>query len=216
MAAAVKPRIIAEDNKGRKASKEFRRQQLIDATIDCLAEHGYSDTTLAGVSDRAGLSRGIINFHFESKENLLIATLQFLADEYAANWKDAVAKAGENPVEQLRALVHADFNRNVNTRRKLAAWCAFWGEARSRPTYNALCGARDAAYQELVRKLCRQIAEETHHPGDSDVIALSLESLLEGLWLRMMLAPQDIKLDRARDAAMEFLRNAFPKHYPRE
>ncbi len=216
MAVAAKSKTDVDDNKGRKASKEFRRQQLIDATIDCLAEFGYSATTLAGVSDRAGLSRGIVNFHFESKENLLIATLQFLADEYAANWKDAVAKAGDNPVEQLRALVHADFNRTVNTRRKLAAWCAFWGEARSRPTYNALCGARDAAYQELVRKLCRQIAREARHPGDSDIIALSLDSLLEGLWLRMMLAPQDIKLDLAREAAMEFLRNAFPNHYPRE
>jgi AcrR family transcriptional regulator len=204
-----------DENKGRKASKEFRRQQLIDATIDCLAEHGYSAATLADISDRAGLSRGIVNFHFESKDNLLIATLQFMADEYGGNWKNAVAKAGDNPVEQLRALVNADFDRKVNTRRKLAAWCAFWGEARSRPTYNALCGARDAAYQALVRNLCRQITAEGGYPGDPDVVALSLDSLLEGLWLRMMLAPQDIKIETAREAALEYLRRVFPRHYPR-
>lgn len=216
MAATPRAKTVADDNKGRKASKEFRRQQLIDATIDCLAERGYADTTLADVSDRAGLSRGIVNFHFESKENLLIATLQFMADEYAANWRDAVAKAGDDPVQQLLALVNADFNRSVNTRRKLAAWCAFWGEARSRPTYNALCGARDAAFNALIRKLCHAINDDGNYAGDAEKIALSLDSLLEGLWLRMTLAPQDLKHETARDAVLEFLRNAFPSHYPRE
>ncbi len=216
MVVTPRPKPAVDDNKGRKASREFRRQQLIDATIDCLAERGYSDTTLADVSDRAGLSRGIVNFHFESKDNLLIATLQTLADEYASNWKDAVAKAGDDPVKQLLALVHADFNRTVNTRRKLAAWCAFWGEARSRPTYNALCGARDAAYNALIRKLCRAINDDGNYAGDPEKIALSLDSLLEGLWLRMTLAPQDLKHETARDAALEFLRNTFPAHYPRK
>src|SRR5919109_4630275 len=75
------------DKKGRKASKEARRQQLIEATIDSLAKRGYSETTMADVADGAGLSRGIVNFHFESKEKLLVATLQYMADEYARHWR---------------------------------------------------------------------------------------------------------------------------------
>ena len=57
------------EKRGRKASKETRRQQLIEATIDSLAKRGYSETTMADVADGAGLSRGIVNFHFESKES---------------------------------------------------------------------------------------------------------------------------------------------------
>ena len=63
------------EKRGRKASKETRQQQLIEATIDSLAKRGYSETTMADVADGAGLSRGIVNFHFESKEKLLVATL---------------------------------------------------------------------------------------------------------------------------------------------
>ena len=133
------------DRKGRKASKETRRQQLIEATIDSLAKRGYSETTMADVADGAGLSRGIVNFHFESKENLLVATLQYMADEYSAHWRVALAKAGDDPARQLAGLVAADFDRAICTKRKLAAWCAFWGEAKSRPTYQVLCGARDEA-----------------------------------------------------------------------
>src|SRR5512144_3072817 len=83
------------DKKGRKASKETRRQQLIEATIDSLAKRGYSETTMADVADGAGLSRGIVNFHFESKEKLLVATLQYMADEYSQHWRAALQNAGD-------------------------------------------------------------------------------------------------------------------------
>jgi TetR/AcrR family transcriptional repressor of bet genes len=63
----------------RKASKEMRRQQLIEATIDTLATKGYAATTLADVAKAAGLSGGIVNFHFETKDKLLVETLRQLA-----------------------------------------------------------------------------------------------------------------------------------------
>ena len=148
------------ERKGRKASKETRRQQLIEATIDSLAKRGYSETTMADVADGAGLSRGIVNFHFESKEKLLVATLQYMADEYSQHWRAALQKAGDDPARQLLTLVAADFDRSICNKRKLAAWCAFWGEAKSRPTYQALCGARDEAYQNVFIELCRVLKSE--------------------------------------------------------
>jgi hypothetical protein len=63
------PEAAEADRKGRKASKEVRRQQLIEATIDSLAKRGYSETTMADVADGAGLSRGIVNFHFEARKS---------------------------------------------------------------------------------------------------------------------------------------------------
>ena len=69
--------------KGRSASKELRRQQLIKSTIDSIAKRGFADTTLANVADGAGLSRGIVNFHFKSKDKLLIETLKHVADSNA-------------------------------------------------------------------------------------------------------------------------------------
>lgn len=97
------------EKRGRKASKEVRRLQLIEATIDSLAKRGYADTTMADVADGAGLSRGIVNFHFESKEKLLVATLQHMYDEYSAHWRAAYTKAGDDPAAQLRASVRRRF-----------------------------------------------------------------------------------------------------------
>jgi AcrR family transcriptional regulator len=203
----------AGDKKGRKASKETRRQQLIEATINSLAKRGYSETTMADVADGAGLSRGIVNFHFESKEKLLVATLQYMADEYSVHWRNSLQKAGDDPAHQLLTLVAADFDRSICTKRKLAAWCAFWGEAKSRPTYQALCGARDAAYQNVFIELCHMLKKEGGYGLDAFGTALALSAMLEGLWLRLMMGTEEVTREIALKAATEFLVAAFPKHY---
>lgn len=206
---------MADEKKSRKASKEIRKQQLIEATIDSLARRGYAETTLANVADGAKLSRGIVNFHFESKEKLLIATLQFMADEYAQHWSTALEKAGASAAERIWALVAADFNRKMTTKRKLAAWCAFWGEAKSRPTYQALCGARDLKYQRTFEELCAEMKAEGDYAYDAEAAALAICSAMEGLWLRLMMN-DGLTREAAHKAAIECIVGFFPKHIDRD
>lgn len=208
------PRALGDDDrKKRKASRELRRQQLVDATIECLARRGFSETTLADVADAAGLSRGIVNFHFESKERLLQATLQHMADEYAAHWRAALVRAGPKPADQLRAVVEMHFDRAISSRRKLAAWVAFWGEAKSRPTYKALCGARDVQYQETLVALCVALVAEGGRKVDPHAVALGLDSMLEGLWLRLMMGGEGVGRAEALAAARLHLEITFPEHF---
>ena len=128
--------------KNRTEPKEKRRLQLIEATMRSIASHSLSETTVSTVSSEAGLSRGIINLHFKSKENLLAETLRYIAEEYKASWEKALQSAGPSPAEQLAALVEVDFKLPVCDRNKLAVWFAFWGESKSRPTYRKLCATR--------------------------------------------------------------------------
>src|SRR5690606_6094409 len=107
---------------------------------------GFARTTLTEVAKTAGLSHGLVLFHFETKEKLLADTLAALAEEYRQNWEAALASAGPSPAEQLSALIDADFSPAICTPDRLAAWCAFWGEAQSRPLYQESCGEKDADY----------------------------------------------------------------------
>jgi len=202
---------LGGERKSRKASKETRQQQLIEATIDSLAKRGYSDTTLANVADGAGLSRGIVNFHFESKEKLLVSTLQFMADEYANHWNTALEKAGPRAADKISALVNADFDRRICTKRKLAAWCAFWGEAKSRPTYQALCGASDLNYQQTFVELCTELKADGDYAYDPEPMALGICSMMEGLWFRLMMN-DGLTREKALGAAIEYVVAVFPKH----
>lgn len=194
----------------RQAQKSERRAELIEATIDCLAKHGYEATTVAVVAEAVGMSRGIVNFHFDTKQKLLLATLRHLSDEYRAHWRAALTAAGPSPAARLWALAAADFDKRVCTPRKLAAWCAFWGEAKSRPTYREMCGANDEEYQGTVIELCTALAP----PGRDPVrLARGIVCMLEGLWLHLLMAPRDVSREEAREVALSQLRTLLPQHF---
>jgi AcrR family transcriptional regulator len=59
------------------------RERLLDATIDCLVEHGYSGTTTTRVAERAGVTRGAQVHHFPTKTDLVTAAVRHLATRRA-------------------------------------------------------------------------------------------------------------------------------------
>src|SRR5512146_2514233 len=63
----------------REVPEEARRQQLIEVTIDSLAEIGYVGSTLAQIAQRAGVSPGLVAHYFGDKDGLLEATFRTLA-----------------------------------------------------------------------------------------------------------------------------------------
>ena len=198
----------------RKASKEQRRQQLIDATISTIARKGYSALTLADVAKAAGLSGGIVNFHFESKEKLLVATLRHLAEEYRLNWQTALKEAGPSPAARLAALATADFNDVVCTPVKLAAWSAFWAEAQNRPTYMEHCGANDAEFHAAVRGIVSEIiAEGDYAERDPARIARAIDALLEGLWLDLITSYSPVSREESIKTVYSCLNAFFAQHF---
>ena len=198
----------------RTASREFRRQQLIDSTIDSIAKRGFAETTLANVADGVGLSRGIVNLHFQSKEALLIETLQHLAEEYRQMWSRALANAGPNPADRLRALVALDFDPAICNRKKIAVWFAFWGEAKSRPTYLRVCEQRDQEYLDALCAVCREIVEDGgYRELDAVLIAKGISALTDGLWLDVLVTPKQFERETAREICFAYLASVFPRHF---
>jgi TetR/AcrR family transcriptional regulator, transcriptional repressor of bet genes len=200
----------------RTAPRAERREQLIRATIRCVAKRGLADTTIATVASEAGLSQGIINLHFQSKERLLTETLRYLADEYLRACRDAAAAGGESPEAGLKALVDLDFRRDICDRSKLAVWFAFWGEARFRPTYRRICAARDESYDDLMRSLCAQLCERgSYRSVDPALVADGLSALTDGLWLDLLVRPDSMNPGLAWRISMAYLADAFPRHFER-
>jgi AcrR family transcriptional regulator len=198
----------------RTASREKRRQQLIDATMKCIGRKGLTGTTLSDVASQAGLSQGIVNLHFESKDNLLTETLRSLANEYKTQFDKALGKSGPDAADRLMALMEHDLRPSICDRRKLAVWFAFWGEVKSRPTYRKICDEYDRYYDEVVADLCNQIiAEGDYERITGRAAAEALTSMTNGLWLSCLLSPQNWDRQLATDAVVSYLQNVFPKHF---
>ena len=198
----------------RTASREQRRQQLIKATMNCIARKGMGSTTLGDVAQEAGLSQGIVNLHFESKDNLLKETLRFLADEYKAQFNEALATSGPAAKDKLLGLMELDLRPAIIDRKKIAVWFAFWGEVKSRPTYRKICDVRDKYYDEVVEDLCGALIEEGQYKNVSAAsVAITLTSMTNGLWLSRLISPGSFDRERAMSAIIDVLRSYFPKHF---
>ena len=204
---------ITEKNfasRNRKSQSEFRKRQLIDATMDCIDKLGISQTTLARIAERAGLSQGNVLFHFQSKEALLEQTLHYLNDEYKSNWQSALLAAPEEPYLQLRALIEASFAPQICNRRKISVWFAFWGESRSRPKYMRVCGANDKAFSDKILSLCETIEKQTGARLGAQTAALSIEGMIDGLWQNFLIGPPGFKRGQAIQAVFELLDTIYP------
>jgi TetR/AcrR family transcriptional regulator, transcriptional repressor of bet genes len=198
----------------RTAAPEERRQQLIEATIRCVANYGLGETTIATVAQEAGLSQGIINLHFQSKDRLLTETLRYLADEYRAAFAAAAAVGESSPAAGLQAVVDLCFKRSICSREKLAVWFAFWGERKFRPTYRRICAARDKMHDDMVRIMCTKLCEQGDYADvEPDLVADGLSALTDGLWLDLLVRPETMNREQAMRITRSYLADAFPRHF---
>jgi len=197
----------------RTMSRDVRRQQVIEATIETLAAHGYARTTLTQVARTAGISHGLVLFHFDTKENLLSETLAYLAEEYRRNWTEALAAAGPAPSDQLNAMIEADFNPRICTPARLAAWCSFWGEAQSRPLYQASCGDKDDAYTSILEDTCARLSDEGGYGRDPVHTARLIRVAIEGVWLDLMTMATPYAREEALCTVQMAAALCFPDHF---
>lgn len=203
----------AAEAEPRKKSRAARRVQLIEATIQTLALRGYARCTLAEVATRAGLSHGLVNFHFQSKEKLLSETLAYLAEEYRANWQACLARAGDDPAAQLAALLAADFDPRVCTPERLSAWCSFWGEAQARPLYQAQCASNDADYNRVLAEICARLIASGGYAAVPTRVARVLQAAGEGVWLDLMTMNPSYGLTEALAIVHSCAAAFFPRHF---
>lgn len=193
----------------------MRRRQLMEATIDVLAARGYASLTIGDVSRAAGLSVGIVNFHFDSKAVLLADTLRYLAVQYRDNWMAAVEHAGDDPAARLYAMTSADFGEDVCTPRILQAWVSFWAEAQSQPAYDAVYGEQEAEYLKTLEAMCAQLSRQGGYdrPQSGRLDARVINALTDGLWVALAHTPPGISRPQALSALHNCLAAFYPAHF---
>lgn len=177
--------------------KDKRKSQLIAAALDSVAKRGLMETTITHISKGAGMSRGIVNFYFDSKEMMMREALKTMIDEYQDALREALTGGSDDPHARLIALVDAHFSKKLCSAKRLNVMSAFWGHAASQAAYRNQLEASDMAVE-------RAFTACFAHLQDADLntashLARQLHALIRGLWLSYMLNPQTV----AREALVQ-------------
>ena len=205
MATQKKPR------KERKENADKRREQLVQATLRSIAQNGLARTTLATVAAEAGLSQGVAVFYFKSKTGLLAGALQALYGQYDANWKAALARAGDDPLDGLIAILKADFDPAICNAEALSIWFAFWGELKFTPQYAEVSEKYDLDRSNAIRDLCAR-AMPNATPDEIAQITDWIDTLTDGYWQNLHIFPQVTRRRDAVRATLQMLARLMPDH----
>jgi betaine-aldehyde dehydrogenase len=181
--------------------EELRRRQLIDATIDTLAEVGFGSTTLALIGQRAKVSPGLISHYFEDKDGLLEATLRSLAARLARGLS-ARLRTAHTPRERVEAVIDATLAPEEFEPRTCSVWLAFWGQV----IHSVRLKRIQNVYQQRMLSNLRHGLKKLIPAADAERLAIAVAALIDGLWLRATLSsPNETDSRTARAMASAFV-----------
>ena len=195
------------------ANKQSSNLKLISSAIKSISEKGISETTMSDVSQGAGFSQGIVNFHFKSKELLLIETLKFISNEYLQSFQNCLKKSGSNPCKRIIAIVNNDFSKKICSRDKIALWFTFFSEVKFKPAYHQICKERDLYYQKITEDIFRELIKLEKSKISLTNVSNGLQALVMGLWLDQLEDPDTFKRKQAKQICFNFIKSNFPKQF---
>jgi AcrR family transcriptional regulator len=160
------------------------RQRLLEAAVDCLAEVGWTGTTVAVVAERAGVSRGAAQHHFPTREDLFTVALDHMSDVRLAELRDAAARlpAGSHHTEGVVHLIVRIYTSSL-FRAALQLWLAASADEALR--------ARVVPLEQKIGRVSHQTAVELlgvdeSHPGVRELVQGTLD-MARGLALANIL-----------------------------
>ena len=160
------------------------RRRLVEAALDSFGERGWHGVTVAGIAERAGVSRGAAQHHFPAREDLVVAAVDLLGeaqiDELRA--QAAVLPSGASRIERVVEMV-----LNLYTGPLFRAALQLWSVA-----------ATDDALRDVLVPLEARVGREAHRvtvellgvdesrPGVRELVQATLD-LARGLGLANLL-----------------------------
>ena len=176
---------------------------IMRATYRALCEHGYADLTVQRIAEEYGKSTAAIHYHYETKEELLAAFLDYLLDRFVASVHEVETTDPDQRLELLldQLLVDPEDHSDL-----LVAML----EMRSQAPYQAAFAERFEQNDEYIRYMLRTVIDHGINEGvfadaDAEHVARALLTIVDGARTRAVVLDEEESLATARRAADEYV-----------
>ena len=187
--------------------EEARRQQLIEVTIDSLADVGYVGSTLAQIAQRAGVSPGLVAHYFDDKDGLLEATFRTLARGIGERMRERLRRA-RTPRGRVQAVIDTNLAPEEFDQRTGTAWLAFWGQVLHVKGLKRV----QAVYQRRMLSNLRHALRQLLPADEARSLAAMIAAMIDGVWLRAALSRwQEADSESARALLTAFVDSRLKK-----
>lgn len=187
---------------GRPSSGADRR--ILDAAVAVLRSDGYAGLTTAKVAARAGHNKGLIAYHYGSKQGLVAAAAKEVAESFRAEFLAGIAVP--RTLEELARELAESMWRIVERDEGLARiYFDLASQAVVDPEVRAVSRAIEDRHREMVEELLAQV-DDGPSPGRRSAAAVYLIASLEGLMLARLHWGSDRVVKQAREMFVRSVR----------
>lgn len=190
----------------RRPNTEQRRSEIVQALLAIMAGHGYEKATIQLIAQQAGLTPGLLHYHFKTKADILLELVKTLAALSRQRYL-ALAEKATTPQQKLLAYVNARLAKGQGSDAgAVAAWVVIGAEAVRQPEVRAV-------YQEAVNaelRLLEELLSDCLQAGGKQIknvpqLAAGLLAYMEGAFQLASAAPQIMPVGYAADTAWQLL-----------
>ncbi|HET9171887.1 MAG TPA: TetR/AcrR family transcriptional regulator [Actinospica sp.] len=170
------------------------RQRLLEAAIECLAELGWAGSTVAVVAERAGVTRGALQHHFPTREDLFTAAIEHVADERIAFLRGRQDSIPPHGPARTEAVVEM-FVRMYTDKSFRAALYLWVAAATEEPLRERVIALENRVGREAHRAAVAFLGADEHASGVREAVQATLD-MARGLGLANLLTDDSAR--RAR------------------
>lgn len=175
----------------RPRNTDARRRQITDGLAQVMAEKSYGQASINAIAKAAGLGSGLVHYHFENKQAILVALVERLVAGLEARREARLARAGDDPWARLDAFVDAFAALDADADpAAVACWSRIGDEAARKPEvavpYRA---AVDRWHAALTADMAAVLAAEGQPTDRAAEAAAGLLAAIEGAFHLGQAAP---------------------------
>ncbi|MEL7027621.1 MAG: TetR/AcrR family transcriptional regulator [Pseudomonadota bacterium] len=151
-------------------------RKIVEAAIDCFVEVGYHRTNMSRIAERAGVTRGCMQYYFSSTEHVLRAAADHLSQTlWGGHFREVTRWANE-----AASLEHAlDHFFNLRNDRYYVAWMELVAAARTEPSLRPLVRKGYEAAEDVRQQASRVLfTDEADHDNPEYVAVADLVRLV--------------------------------------
>lgn len=183
---------------GHKASEAARQTQILKAAYDVASRRGLDALTVRLVGQRAKLSTGLVLFHFETKERLIIALLDYVLETTTVLHLTEDIASIPLPLDRLLALLRREMNRLASEPRRIRLFFDFWTKGFTHALIRLKMQAELDRYREAFRPIAYDVlrAEPDRFSGVTpEGLAAVAVSFIKGCAVQAMIDPENFDIE---------------------
>lgn len=174
-----------------------RREQILSAACEVIADMGMQSLRLADVAKRAGVSSGTIHYYFDSKRAVINAAFELNYERSLERRRTLLAGDQTDSLTVLRNLATSYLPVNEESVRAWRVWAELWAEGMRDEKLQEINGRLYGQWRELVRTLVQQGQERGQVvDGDAGEFADALVAMIDGVSIQNLMRSPEMPMDR--------------------